>query len=119
MGKIVLMIVIYFHDLAVAILFSNVIVVHLVGRYVDSHGGPEKLVGALFTRLARITYAVLAYVILGGAVRAYYFMDFEWNPAVGRGQVTALIVKHVFLVVLTIVGLLGHRRYVKRYGTGR
>ena len=119
MGKILLMIVTYFHDLSVAILFSNVLVVALVARSVEARSWGEELVGDLFKKLARVTYWALAYVILGGAVRAYYFMDFEWNPAVGRGQVAALVVKHVFLVTLTVVGLLWHRRYIKRYDANR
>jgi hypothetical protein len=53
--------------------------------------------------------------VVGGAIRAWFFMDFEWNPAVGKGQVAALIVKHIVLVILTVVGLTAQIKYTKRY----
>ena len=39
MDKIALMLANYFHDLAVALLASNVLVVHLVGRFLDGRVG--------------------------------------------------------------------------------
>lgn len=119
MSKIALMISNYFHDLSVALLASNVLAVYYVGRYLDAHPLQDAIVADLFRKLSRITYWALAYVILAGAVRAYFFMDFEWNPAVGRGQTAALIVKHIILLTVTIFGIVVHRRYQKRYGIVR
>ncbi len=117
MGGVVLMIANYFHDLAVAVLVTNVLAVYFVGRHFDARPGHDRVVTELFRKLSRVTYAALAYVVAGGAVRAYFFMDFEWNPAVGRGQVAALVVKHVLLVSLTVLGLLVQTRYRRRYGS--
>jgi hypothetical protein len=110
------MLINYFHDLSVAMLASNIIVVYLFARYLETHPDKAETIGNIFSRLSKVTYWALAYVLLGGAVRAYYFMDFEWNPAVGRGQVAALVVKHIILVGLTIFGIITHRRYVRKYG---
>lgn len=116
MPGILLMIANYFHDLAVAVLASNILVVYFLGQYLDRRGAREEFLPDLFRKLSRVTYGALAYVIIFGGVRAYYFMDFEWNPAVGRGQTAALVVKHVLLVALTLFGIIAHLRYQKRYG---
>lgn len=117
MGKILLMISNYFHDLATAVMGSNILVVYLFGRFLDKHPQKNDIISPVFKKLSYVTYGALLYVILGGAVRAYFFMDFEWNPAVGRGQTTALIIKHILLVSVTIFGILGHRKYQKKYGS--
>ncbi|UCC79570.1 MAG: hypothetical protein JSW64_15100 [Candidatus Zixiibacteriota bacterium] len=116
MGKILLMISNYFHDLAVALLAANIFAVYITGRFLDRNPVKDKIVPRLFKKLALVTYAAFAYIIIGGAVRAYNFMDFEWNPAVGKGQVTALIIKHIILFTVTAFGIIGHIRYHKRYG---
>jgi len=117
MGGVLLMIANYFHDLAVAVLVTNVLAIYFVGRHFDAHPRHDEVVADLFTKLSRVTYWALGYVVAAGAVRAYFFMDFEWNPAVGRGQIAALVVKHVLLVSLTIAGLVVQLRYRRRYGT--
>jgi hypothetical protein len=63
-----------------------------------------------------VTVWALIFVVAAGAVRAFYFMEFEWNPAVGRGQVSALVVKHVLMAALTVAGVAVHRRYRKEFG---
>lgn len=113
---VLLMISNYFHDLAVALLASSIAVVVILGRYLQHHESRAELLGHIITRLSRITYGALTFVLIGGIIRAYFFMDYEWNPAVGKGQVAALIVKHVILVSLTITGIVVHVRYVRKYG---
>ncbi len=106
----------YFHDLSVALLASNLLVVFYLGRLFDKNGCSDDYMPSIFSKLAKVTYAALAFVLVGGAVRSYFFMDYEWNPAVGEGQVAALIVKHVLLVTITLVGVAGHLKYQKKYG---
>ena len=117
MFNILLMVSNYFHDLATAVMASNIAVVYFLGKFLDKSEIKDRILPDIFKKLSYITYGTLAYIILAGAVRAYYFMDFEWNPAVGKGQVTALIVKHIFLFALTIFGIIGHMRYRKKYGS--
>ena len=116
MGMIVLMLGNYFHDLAVALLASNVLVIHLVGRFLAGKEGRDQILGRLIGQLSKVTYWILAYVVVMGGVRAWFFMEFEWNPAVGKGQVAALIVKHILLIAVTIFGLVGQHRYKERFG---
>lgn len=116
MDKIALMLANYFHDLAVALLASNVLVIHLVGCFLEGQEDRDRVMGYLIGRLSKVTWWILAYVVVMGGVRAWFFMDFEWNPAVGKGQVAALIVKHILLVAVTIFGLVGQQRYKERFG---
>lgn len=92
----------YFHDLAVAFLFASTLVAHRVLRL-----GPGRP-GAELTRwLERVAWGSLAWVIAGGAVRAWFYREYEWLPSAGRAQVPALLAKHVLLVAITVWGLAG------------
>ena len=116
-GGIALMISNYFHDLSVALLVTNILAVYYIGRMLDERPDlRDEVLAGLFGSLRKVTWWAFAYVIVAGAVRAWFFMDFEWNPAVGKGQTAALVVKHVILFALTVAGILVHRRYTRRYG---
>jgi hypothetical protein len=112
------MLVNYFHDLSVALLATNVIAVYYIGRFLEGRKEHGEIVPRLFRALSRVTYVALAFVLVGGVFRAVNFMEFEWNNAVGNGQVPALVVKHILLVGLTLFGLIMHRRYQEKYGRG-
>lgn len=116
MFSIILMIANYFHDLAVGLLAANILVIYYLGRILDKNDKAPDYIPEIFKKLSRVTYWVLGYIILGGALRAFFFMDYEWNPAVGKGQVSALIVKHIILFSITAWGLTTQIRYIKKYG---
>ena len=92
----------YFHDLAVAFLFAGSVMAHLTLRYWP--GAPPPAVVRL---LRRVAWGSLAWVLVGGAIRAWFYKEYEWLPKAGTAQVPALVVKHIFLVLLTVVGLTG------------
>jgi hypothetical protein len=75
---------------------------HLVIRHWP--GKPSEKIASL---LMRVAWGSLAWVLVGGAIRAWFYMDYEWLPAAGRGQIAALGVKHVLLFGLTAWGLVG------------
>ena len=113
---IALMLSNYFHDLSVAVLASNVIVIHLAGRLMFGEPGREKILASLVGGLSRVTWWVLGYVILAGAVRAWFFMDFEWNPLLEKNSMLiALAAKHILMFGLTIFGILGMRRIKEQH----
>ena len=116
MLKILIMIATYFHDLAVAMLASNILVVYFLGKWLDQSPEKTQIMQEIFRKLTYVTYGAFAYVIIGGVIRAMFFMEMEWNPAVGKGQIAALVVKHVVLVSVTIIGIISHTRYVRKYG---
>lgn len=92
----------YLHDLAVAFLFASSLLAHVVVR--NWAGEPPRRVGEL---LRRIAWWSLAWVLVGGAIRAWFFREYEWSPRAGTAQVPALVAKHVFMVALTVWGLAG------------
>ena len=95
-----------FHDFAVALLFASLLVVSLLFQRIrqqDASGGAPlaRDIAAVFNKVIHGCWAV---IILGGIVRTLAYERFEWNEAAGRGQVTALVVKHVILVSLIVWG---------------
>jgi hypothetical protein len=79
----------------------------LLAREITSHQNPE--LSSLFVRLYRkftwVAIGSLVVIVLGGIVRTVTYRQFEWASAVGRGQVTALIVKHIILFSLVGIGI--------------
>lgn len=92
----------YFHDLAVAFLFASSLMAHVTLRYWPGMPPPQ-----LARTLRRVAWGSLAWVLIGGAIRAWFYKEYEWLPKAGTAQVPALAVKHIFLVALTLWGLMG------------
>ena len=92
----------YFHDLAVAFLFASSLMAHLVLRHWP---GPPS--AALARTLQRVAWGSLVWIVIGGAVRAWFYREYEWLPRAGTAQVSVLAIKHVFMVALTVWGLAG------------
>jgi len=103
----------YFHDLAVGLLAANLFVAYFyLSRFRD--GSIAALSPRFISYMRKITNYSLIWILIGGAIRAWFFMDYEWNPAVGRGQVPALAVKHVLLFSIVIYGLIIQKRLFSR-----
>jgi len=92
----------YFHDLSVAFLWASSLLAHVVVRHWP--GRPSERVARL---LERVAWGSLAWVMVGGAVRAWFYREYEWLPKAGTAQIPALAAKHVLLVGLTVWGLVG------------
>ena len=103
----------YFHDLAVAFLFASTLMAHLVLDHWP--GTPSR---ELTQKLSRVAWASLAWVLVGGVVRAWFYEEYEWLPKAGTAQVPALVVKHILLVTLTVWGLVGVVRLSRLSGKG-
>jgi hypothetical protein len=63
----------------------------------------------------------ILWIIIGGIPRTMFYKDFEWANAAGKGQIPALIVKHI--LAFTFVGLGAYlwikiNRKVKRIKAG-
>ncbi len=98
----------YFHDLAVAFLFASCLMAHLTLRHFPEP--PPRLV----VTLRRVAWASLAWVIVGGAIRAWFYEEYEWAAKAGTAQVPALMIKHLLLFALTAWGLWGVVRLQRR-----
>jgi uncharacterized membrane protein len=97
----------YLHDLAAAVLISSAILMFLLAREVTSHKNPElsSLFVTLYRKFTWVAIGSLVMIVLGGIVRTITYRQFEWASAVGRGQVTALVIKHIILFTLVGVGI--------------
>lgn len=95
-----------FHDFAVALLFASLLVLNFLYRKTREEDGSDwhQIVCRLAGIFNKVIYACWAGIILGGIVRTLAYERFEWNEAAGRGQIAALVLKHVVLVTLVVWG---------------
>ncbi|HET6922576.1 MAG TPA: hypothetical protein VFI16_05460 [Anaeromyxobacteraceae bacterium] len=96
----------YLHDVATALLLASAVALWAMLRRWDEAGGPGAArfflaVHRSLTRLARLS---LAWIVLGGIPRTLFYREFEWANAAGRGQVAALVVKHVLAFAFVAAG---------------
>lgn len=87
----------YFHDVATALLLASAVALWAMLRRFDPAGGPgaARYFLAIHGSMARLARFSLAWIVLGGIPRTIFYAEFEWASAAGRGQVAALLVKHV------------------------
>jgi hypothetical protein len=105
---VILMMNNYFHDVATALLLASAIAIWVIYKQFGDSDEPE--VRAYFLRLydslTRLAKFSLAWILLGGIPRTYFYTEFEWSHYAGQSQVPALIVKHI--LVLVFVGSGAH-----------
>jgi len=98
----------YFHDVATALLLASGVTMWIIVKRFGNN--EDKAVMAYFldiyqgvTRLAKFA---LVWILVGGIPRVIAYKKFEWANAAGKGQVPALIIKH--LLFFTFVGIGAH-----------
>ena len=107
----------YFHDVATALLAASAFALWvLLRRYEAGPRGPDASRYFLEIQRAMAKFArfSLGWIILGGIPRTIWYAEFEWANAAGRGQVAALVVKHVVAFVLVVFGVAFWRRLKAR-----
>lgn len=105
----------YFHDLAVAVLFSSIVITWMLGRQAERSGALELFRGRVLGQMYTVTKFCLAWIILGGVVRTIAYRDYEWMSAAGNNQIAALVVKHILLVGMVVVGVYMQVRLARKY----
>jgi len=87
----------YFHDVATALLMASGIAMWIIYRRLGDSNDAE--VKAYFLKLYRsmtmLARFSIAWIVLGGIPRTYFYTEFEWAQYAGKSQVPALIVKHI------------------------
>ena len=72
----------FFHDMAVGILFANVLLSMFFIRLLEESGSGDKGLAARFVRYSsRITWGALLFIIVGGIIRTATYRSFEWVDA--------------------------------------
>ncbi len=101
----------FFHDLATGLWFSSMLITLLFKRWAD--GEKSDVVTTFFYRrlpeVLRINMISLFFVFGFGVIRALAYYDYEYVSAAGRGQITALVVKHGFLIIAAGLGVYWQR----------
>jgi hypothetical protein len=103
---VILMMNNYFHDVATALLLASGIAIWVIYKKLGNSDKPD--VRAYFLKLYdSMTYLAkfaLAWIILGGIPRTYFYTEFEWSHYAGQSQIPALIIKHVLAFVFVSAG---------------
>jgi hypothetical protein len=95
----------YLHDVASAVLLSSAVILYVLGRQAQRGGADEhRAFARAYPVLTRFAWGAIAWIIVGGIPRAIFFTRYEWDPAVIKGIVPALILKHVLMVAAIVVG---------------
>lgn len=97
----------WFHDLATGIWFSSMALTMFIYKKVKEEGSPEVLsfFGRYRPKLLNTNLISLILIFVFGTIRAFAYFDYEYLPAVGHNQVTALIIKHIFLIGAAVTGI--------------
>ena len=113
---IVLMLNNYFHDVASALLAASAFTLWVLVRLTREHEDPGAVRYFLDAcdKLTLLVKISLVWIVLGGIPRTIFYADFEWTNAAGKGQVPALILKHVVFAVLVVMGIWGWTRMKRR-----
>jgi hypothetical protein len=87
----------------------------LIRMLEESGSGGGELLARFVRYSSRITWGALLFIIVGGIIRTATYRSFEWVEAAGKGQVAALIVKHIVLVGCTAAGIALQIRIARQY----
>ena len=102
----------YLHDVASAMLLASALVVWLAGRQVARGASPAAFIAA-YPVLKRIAWGSVAWIVVGGIPRAMFFTRYEWDPAVVRGIVSALVIKHALMTAAIVAGAVMRTRVLR------
>ena len=97
----------YVHDVATGLLLLSALWLGWSARDLGPAPSAETL-GAFrrsYGRCVRFVVGSVAVIVATGVVRTVYFMRFEWLPAMGRGLVPVLVLKHVLIFSMLGAGV--------------
>jgi len=108
----------YVHDVATGLLIISALWLGWSARELGPSPSRELVDYFMRTyrRCTRFVVGSILFIIATGIIRTLFFMRFEWTPAMGRGLVPVLVVKHVLIFTLLGVGIyawIGLRRKLR------
>jgi len=103
-AAIVLMMNNYLHDVATALLAASGYVLWVLWKCITPEAGRDtmRIFVRMYHRITRLAWFSFIWILLFGIPRVIHYKEFEWSSMAGRGQVPALIVKHI--LAFTLVG---------------
>lgn len=94
----------YLHDLATAFWFVGTFL-HFKLIHLAAETGTVTALAPFLRKMPLLNNVALIFILLFGAVRTWFFMEYEWHPAAGRGLINLLVFKHVLLFTAVGIGL--------------
>ena len=96
----------YFHDVATALLLASGIAIWVIYNKLGNSDKPDarEYFLKLYDSMTSLAKFALAWIILGGIPRTYFYTEFEWSHYAGQSQIPALIIKHVLAFVFVSAG---------------
>ena len=96
----------YFHDVATALLLASGIAIWIIYKKLGNSDKPDvrEYFLKLYDSMTFLAKFALAWIILGGIPRTYFYTEFEWSHYAGQSQIPALIIKHVLAFVFVSAG---------------
>lgn len=106
----------YFHDFATALMVVSAYGMFLILKRAEESNSLElkELSTYLYPKMVHVCGASIVFLFFAGIVRSFTFMDYEYSNAIAHGQITALIIKHILLLVLFFFGISLWMRVHKR-----
>lgn len=105
----------YFHDVATAVLLASAVIMWVLGKQAEREGASEVAALAhLYPTLTKFAWGAVAWIVVGGIPRTIFFTRYEWDPAVVKGIVPALAVKHTLMALAVVLGVLLWRSVKRR-----
>lgn len=97
----------YFHDLASAVLLGSAVIMYALGRQARREG-PQAYatLAGFYATLTKFAWGAVAWIVIGGIPRVIFFQTHEFIPAVEKGLLAALAVKHVLFFSAVVAGLI-------------
>jgi heme/copper-type cytochrome/quinol oxidase subunit 3 len=94
----------YFHDVATALLLASGVVMLIIVKKMERSADEsvKRYFLNIYTGVTRLAKFSLLWILIGGIPRTLAYKEFEWANAAGKGQITALIIKHI--LAFTFVG---------------
>ncbi len=96
----------YVHDVATGLLLLSALWLGWSARDLGPSPSAETLAvfRRSYRRCVRFVWGSILMIVGTGGVRTAYFVDLEWMPALGRGLVPVLLLKHVLIFAMLGVG---------------
>ena len=103
---ILLMLNNYVHDVATGLLLISALWLAWSARDLGSSPSQEMIdyFHRTYRRCVRFVIGSLIVIVATGIIRTVTFMDFEWQPALGRGLIPVLVMKHVLIFTMLLAG---------------
>ena len=97
----------YLHDVATALLVASGYVLWVLWRCLDPGAGcgAIRYFVRMYYKITKLAWFSFIWILVCGVPRVLFYKEFEWSNMAGRGQVPALIVKHILAFTLVAGGV--------------